>query len=118
MDSNTVQNKSFLGALAAAIKSVCMLLIDLVGVAQEGVAMADKAVKVAREKQGIELAISMSDYANLAITKAAADQTRAQEALQQYIGSDENRKKLVDANLKRLQESVKQAQAEIIASRQ
>lgn len=118
MDNSSVQNRSFLGALAATIKSVCLLVINLVGVGQEAVAMADKAVKVAREKQGVELAISMSDYVNMAITKAAREQAVEQEALQQYIGTDANRKKLVDDNMTRLSKAVQAAQAEIAVSRQ
>jgi hypothetical protein len=116
-DSSTVQSKSFVGAVFSAIKALAMLIIDLVGVAQEGVAMADKAVKCAREKQGVELALNMSDYATLTITKAAVEQTKAMEALQEYIGNDANRKQLVNGNVERLTTIVNQELASIRTSR-
>jgi hypothetical protein len=115
MDSSSSQSRSFITALASAIKAIAMLIIDLVGVAQEGVAMADKTIKVARERQGIELAISMSDYAETARQKAAVEQAQAQEALTAYVNEDKSgeRQKLVQANLTRLKLAIEAGQAEI-----
>jgi hypothetical protein len=117
MDSSDVKNRSFLGALAAAIKAVCMLLIDALSVASEGVAMADKAVKSAREKQGIELTLSMADYATIAITKAAADQDKAIAELNMYVGDDPAKKSRVEKNVVALQKLVNEEVARIRTSR-
>lgn len=117
MDSNAVKNRSFLGAIAAAIKALCMMLIDGIGVAQEGIAMADKAVKVAREKQGIELAISFSDYANLAVTQGAVVQAAAQLESDDWVGTDAKRKLLVDEAKTRLKKAVEEEMHRIAADR-
>ncbi len=71
------KNRSFLGALAAAVKAVCMLIIDLVTPAQEGVAMLNKAVVVARKRQAVELDITMADFESRAWTAAAQQQALA-----------------------------------------
>jgi len=113
------QNKSFLSAIASAIKALCMLVIDLVTLAQEGVAMADKTIKTSRERQAIELDLSMSDYASAAILRASAEQAKAQEALQQYVNADNTgeRKKLIESNMTRLRAAVDKGQLEIALDR-
>ncbi len=119
VDSNSVQSRSFLGALAAAIKAFCMLLIDSVGVANEGVAMLDASVKIAREKQAITLAIDMSDFAVISITKASVEQAKVQESLREYVAKDGSgeRAKLVDESQKKLKQLVDQELSRIRAER-
>lgn len=119
MDSSSVNNRSFLGALAAAIKAFCMLFIDGMSVAQEGIKMADTAVKTAREKQVIELGIAMRDYAEIAIAKATIQQAQAKLDVKNFLESQktpENRE-LVAETQKNLTEYVNQKLAELRAER-
>lgn len=99
--------RSFIGALAAAIKAFCMLFINAVNVADNAVAMADKAVKVAREKQAVDLGINMNDYVTKAINTAKFAQVKAELAMREYIGNDPEKKALMDAAQTKLENIVK-----------
>jgi hypothetical protein len=117
MDSNNVKSKTFLGAVAAAIKAVCMLIIDLVVPAQEGVAMLNKAVVVARQRQAVELDIVMNDFEQRAWTAAAQAQAAEQEKVEEWANTP-RRRELMEANIKRLKKAVEDGQAEIRRERE
>lgn len=111
-----IKNRSFLGALAAAIWHICNLLIKTVNVANDGVSMADKAVKTARRRQAIDLGITMNDYATKATEEAALRQVKQELAMRDFIGQDEERKQLVAQARKKISEIVQRELAEIDAS--
>lgn len=96
MSAESVQNRSFLGAIAAAIKAVCMLLIRGVSVAEEGVAMADKAVKSARLKQAIDVNISMRSYQAEAKAAAQYRQMKSHIQLQEFIDQVPGRQEMAN----------------------
>ena len=118
MDSEGIKNRSFVGAIAAAVKALFMVIIDLLDVAEEGVAMASKAVQVARDKQVIDLTVTMQNYEEIVRVQAAHEQAVAKEALQEYTKGNEARTKLVQENLVRLGVAIKAAQAEVQLERQ
>jgi hypothetical protein len=86
--NHNVQNRSFLGAIAAAVKAFCVVLIDLCRVGEQAVGMAHKAVLVARKKQAIDLAIDMSHYATTTIDRASVEQSKQREAVRAYLEAD------------------------------
>lgn len=92
-----VQNRSFLGAIAAAIVAFCKTFIRSMGVVEDVVAMGEKSVRSAREKQVIDLAIEKSNYANRALANAALTQVKQELATREFIGDDQERKALMDA---------------------
>jgi len=119
-DHGKVKEKSVVGAIFSAVKALMMLIIDLVGVASEATAILDKNVRMARERQAVELDITHSEYANLAVTKAASDLMRAQEEVNAYVAQDQTgeRKRLLELNMARLKAAVEKGQAEIALDRQ
>lgn len=109
------QNRSFLGALAASIKAFCMLFINAVNVADDGVAMAGKAVKVARKRQAIDLGISMNDYATKAREAAVLQQVKGELVMREFIGSDPEKAELVKIARAKIDEIIKAELLEIQA---
>lgn len=91
------QSRSFLGAIASAIKAFCLLFINAVNVADNAVSMADKAVKAARKRQIIDVSLAMADYATRAREEAALRQVKAELAMREFIGKDPERQALVTA---------------------
>ena len=112
------QNRSFLGAIAAAIKAFCMLFINAMNVADNAVAMADKAVKVARKKQAVDLGINMADYAHKAREAAVLNQVKGELAMREFVNNDEERKGLVAKSRAFFDDVIKQELAEIEADSQ
>lgn len=112
------QNRSFLGALAAAIKAFCMLFINTVNVADNAVAMADKAVSVARKRQAVDLGISMNDYATKAREAAVLQQVKGELTMQEFIGDDPQKAELVKIARAKLDSIIKHELLEIEAERQ
>lgn len=112
MDAN---QRSFIGALAAAIKAFCMLFINAVNVADNAVAMADKAVKVARKRQAIDLGVSMNDYATKSREAAVHQQVRGELAMREFINNDPVKQALVEEARKNIDAIIKQELAEIAA---
>jgi transaldolase len=106
MQSSNVENRSFLGAIAAAIKSIAALIIDLVSVGQEGVGMLETSVKAARKQQVIQVAAKMSDFAVLTLKRAAVDQAKAHEAVENYVAGSAVRKQLVEEAHARIKAAV------------
>lgn len=117
--SQNQNNRTWLGSIAAAIKALMGFIMGVVDVANEGVAMADIAVKSAREKQAIDLTISMADYANQALTKASMQSAHDQEVLNEYVAKDSTgaRKKNVEEAHDRLKKLVEAELARIKADR-
>lgn len=118
---NAVQNRTWLGSIAAAIKALMGMLINLIRVADEGIAMADKAVTVAREKQAIDLTISNKNYAKNALKLAAMEQSKIHESVEDYITADKSkaaaRKQAVAEAYVDLETSVEEELAKIRANR-
>ena len=111
-----IKNRSFLGAIAAAIWHLCNLIIKAVNVANDGVSMADKAVKTARRRQSIDLGISMAEYATKAREEAALRQVKQELAMREFIGSDPERQHLITAARAKIDAIIKQELAEIDAA--
>lgn len=114
-----VNNKTWLGALASAIKALASTLINLFSVANEGISMAQQAVEVAREKQAVDLTISMADYAQNALSIASVNQAKVREAVEEYVKADPSgaRKKNVEEAHARLKGLVEQTLGKIKAER-
>lgn len=110
--------RSFIGALAAAIKAFCMLFINAMNVADNAVAMADKAVKVARKRQAIDLGISMNDYATKARETAVLQQVKGELTMREFINNDEEKASLVKAAREKIDAIIKQELLEIAAEEQ
>lgn len=110
------KSRSFLGAIAAAIKAFCLLFINAVGVAQDGVAMADKAVKHARRRQAIDLAVSMAEYAQKAREAAAYAQVKQELQMREFIGADEERAALIDQARAKIDAVIAKELAEVNAT--
>lgn len=114
---NPVQNRSFLGAIASAVKALCLLIINMVEVANNGVAMAEKQVKAARKQQAIDLGIRMKDYAQRAREHAAMQEVKAELAMREFIGGDPERQQLVEQARARIDAVIAQELAELEAEK-
>lgn len=110
-------DKNVFGVIAAAVKALMYLLIDMFNMSSEGVAMANKAVVTARTRQAIDLDLSMRQYNKLAIMKAAKAQHEALVEVQNYIAGDPEKAKAIDANVKDLEAVVKATETELAMSR-
>jgi hypothetical protein len=108
-----VKNRSFLGAIAGAIKAICMLIIKGVGTADRAISMADKAVRTAQTKQVIDLAVDMNDYATKARETAVLKQVKQELAMREFIGDDAERKALVDKSRTAIDKVLSDALAEL-----
>jgi hypothetical protein len=106
--SSNIKNRSFLGAIAEAIKTFCLFFVSGINVANDAVSMADKAVFHARKKQAADLGISMDAYAAQAQLRASVEQVQAQEALLKFIEEDpsDKRRKMIAETHARLKSIV------------
>lgn len=112
-------NRTWLGSIANAIRALMGMIVQLVGVVEEGLSMAEKAVIVAREKQAVDLTISLVNYGENAVKLASMEQTQVQEKLEEYIKQDPtgDRKKNVATNYNSLKTAVDAELAAIRANR-
>lgn len=118
MASATVKNRSFLGAIAEVIKAICSLVISLANMGDEAVAMADQSVKVAREKQAIDLTIGMATYEADAVARAAMESRKLEEAMAEYVkAGGAERKQALEAHHDKLTALVQTELARVRASR-
>ena len=116
-NASAVQNRSWLGALASGVKALVAMLMNLIGVVDEGLSMADVAVKTAREKQAVDLTISMDDYVVNAVARASMERDMVQESVNTYTKGDQKRIDSVQKNHDRLKKLVEDELARIKASR-
>lgn len=112
------KSRSFLGAAAAAIKAFCLLFINAVGVADDGVAMAAKAVKTARERQYLELDIASGDYETELRDQAALRRVKQEQEIRAFIGADPEREALMKAARENIDLIIKKSKAELHANKQ
>jgi hypothetical protein len=96
MNPSQLNSKSWLGALAGAIKAFCMLFVRGVNVAEDAIAMADSSIHAARERQSIDLAIEMSNYATRAREQAVLGQVKAEESMRDFVHGDSERAERVE----------------------
>lgn len=92
----SVQNRTFLGTLAAAIVAFCKTFIRSMAVVEDVVAMGEKSISVARKKQTVDLAIDMNDYATRTINAAAMRQVRQELDNRAFINNDPEKQALMD----------------------
>lgn len=111
--------KTWLGALAHAVRALAMTLVKLFSVTNEVLEIAESAVETAREKQAVDLTISMAHYASTALANASMNQSKVFESVEEYIKQDPtgDRKKRVDSAHKELTALVNQELARIKAAR-
>jgi hypothetical protein len=96
MNPSQLNSKSWLGALAGAIKAFCMLFVRGVNVADDALAMADSAVHASRERQAIDLSIEMSNYAQRARDQAVLVQVKSEESMIDFCHDNADRKERVE----------------------
>lgn len=115
--TQNVQNRTFIGAITAAIKAVCMLLIRGVDVANTGVSMAASAVERARDKSIIDGTIEAQDYEESALLRAAVERQKVREAVNQYLDADPSggRKKQIEAEISSLRKAIAAERARLTA---
>ena len=112
-----MENKTWLGAIVMTIKVFFAMLTSAVNVLDEGVAMADEAVGVARVKQAIDLAGEVEDYSSRVVDERGLNRVRREEAIREYIGDNAERKALVDHARTQLRATIEAEIARIEASR-
>lgn len=115
--TQNVQNRTFVGAISAAIKAFCLLFIRGIDVANTGVSMAATAVERARDKSIIDGTIEMQDYEESALLRAAVERQKVREAVTQYLDADAsgNRKKQIESEVTALRKAIAQERARITA---
>jgi hypothetical protein len=89
-------NRTFLGAFAHMLKTLFLTTGHAVNVIDDAVSMADKAVKNARKRQAIDLAISNIDYATKASEEAALRRAEGQLLVQEFTKRSEEHLALYD----------------------
>lgn len=99
--SVSLQNKTALGAIFAAIVALCKTFIRSMTVAEDAVAMAELSVKSARRALVVDLALRESNYVTRMVAKTALEQARQQKTMDEFAKNEEDAKMLND-NLKRL----------------
>lgn len=107
------QSRSFLGAAASAIKVLCLLIIRIIKVADDGVSMADKAVSTAKERQHVEMDLAQAEYAIKLRNTAALRQVKAEEEIRQYVAADPERAKLMEAARAKIDAIIAKSQAKL-----
>lgn len=115
--TQSVQNRTFLGAISAAIKAFCLLFIRATEAANTGVSIASRAVEKAEQKQLIDSTIEMRDYENAAVYKAAVERQKVREAMAQYLSADTTgqRKQQVEEEIKSLRAAIQAERARLTA---
>jgi hypothetical protein len=78
------KNRTFLGALAYALKSFFLSFSSLVHVADEAIGMLDKSVKTARLKQLVDINANMADYASQVETETALRRAEMQLNIDEF----------------------------------
>lgn len=104
---NQMMQKSWLAALTLAIKSFFRLFTNTMSVANDGVAMAEKAVKTARKRQAIDLGINMTHYAKQARDNAALQSVKSELEIEAFCNGDERRIAMIKQSRAQLDEIIK-----------
>lgn len=79
------KSRSWLGALAEAVKAMCLVLINLMSATNKGVAMLDAAVTNAQENQTAELAASKAANVQRVRDQAALEKLRSQNEIDEFV---------------------------------
>jgi hypothetical protein len=109
------KSRSFIGAVASAIKALALLLIDLIHVGEKAVAMADKAIDIAQERQYVELDIQQADYATRLRNQVALRQVKEEQEARQFMAADPERAELMKAARANIERIIARSQAELAA---
>lgn len=117
VNSQNVQNRTFVGAISSAIKAFCLFFIHGLDVANTGVSMAATAVERARDKSIIDGTIEMQDYEQSALLRAAVERQKVREAVGQYLAADPSgaRKKEIETEIAELRKAIAAERARITA---
>jgi len=99
-------NRTFLGAGAHALKSIFLSTAKTVEVMDEGIAMAHKAVRTARKKQAVEIALSMEDFVSRTVEQAALQRAQERKEILAFRAQSEENKNLFDSAYSQLKAAV------------